>query len=292
MLVALTAMGVSARRQTSADLRALCSSPEQPPAAFASRVQTLGDEGRNAALTLATSAAPDEAMCGVAALSALRDPRAVPPLLAATRAAAFKDQTFRLVRWAAFLAGGPDATLGRALLPLVAALDDAAFRSAAGDDGVRLLGEIDDDAARDRLMMEFDRPGSDAGLDAAIHALARQGEPRARDKVAAVGRDAVATRSGNTTHEQARRMGAVAFYQLALGPNTVGDGLAMLRQLAQRDQEDTAAWAVQTLCERAVRRPADRDAADRQRQAVATELERVGVAWAHLTRGAFACTRD
>jgi hypothetical protein len=222
----------------------------------------------------------------------VRDPRAAPPLLTATRAPALEDLTFRLVRWAAFLAGGPDAALGRALLPLVAALDDTGFRAAAGDDALRLLGEIDDDAARDRLMQELERPSSDAGLDAAIHALARQGEPRARARVATIGQDAVATRSGNTTHEQARRMGAVAFYQLTLGPDTVGDGTAMLRQLGQPDQEDTAAWAVQTLCERAVRRPHERDAADRQRQAVATELERLGVGWTHLSRGAFACQRD
>jgi hypothetical protein len=291
LLVALAATGVATSGQPSSDLRALCAGPELAPTAFAARVETLGADGRTAALGLAESAAPADALCGLSALAAVRDPRVVAPLLAATRALAFKDQTFRLVRWTAFLAGGPDAALGRAVLPLVAALDDAAFRTAAGDDAVRLLGEIDDEVARDRLMTELGRPSSDAGLDATIHALARQAEPRARAQVARLGQDAVATRSGNTTHEQARRMGAVAFYQLTLGPETLGDGIAMLRQLAQPDQEDTAAWAVQTLCERAVRRPREAEAADRQRQSVTVELERLGVAWRHLSRGGFPCAR-
>jgi hypothetical protein len=289
MLLAGMAISAGAWSQADADLRALCAGPELTPTVFASRVEALGDAGRGAAVTLATSTAPADVLCGVSALAALRDSRAVPPLLAAASASAFRTDAFRVMRWAAYLAGGPDPTTGRALLPLIAALDDAAVRTAAGDDALRLLGEIDDDAARNRLMQELERPSSDAGLDATIHALARQGEPRARARVAALGQDAVATRSGNTTHEQARRMGAVAFYQLTLGPDTLVDGLAMLRQLAQRDQEDTAAWAVQTLCERAVRRPTERDAADRQRQAVATELERLGIAWSHLTRGMFAC---
>lgn len=157
---------------------------------------------------------------------------------------------------------------------------------------MRQLGETDDEAARERLLRELDGPASDATLDAAIHALGRQGETRARARIAAIGAEAVATRSGNTTHEQARRMSAVAFYQLTLTADTLGDGLAMLRQLAQRDQEDTAAWAVQTLCERAVRRPADAARLDGQRRTLAAELERLGVRWDHLTRGAFPCSRD
>ena len=96
--------------------------------------------------------------------------------------------------------------------------------AAAGDDAIRLLGAIDHPAARDRLVAEFTRPQPDTTLDALIHALARQGEPRVRERVVALGQEAVATRSGNLTYEQASRIGVVAFYLLALAPATIPTG--------------------------------------------------------------------
>jgi hypothetical protein len=291
VVLASACLSAAAPAQTSPDaaVRALCAAPESAPATMATRAAAIGGAGLTTATTLASSTVPAEVMCGVAVLAAARDTRAVAPLLASVRADAFRSDTFRLVRWAAYLAGGPDVALGRQLLPLLSAFDVPGIRAAASDDAIRLLGEIDDDAARDRLMAEFARPASDAALDAAVHALARQREPRARDRIAAIGQDAVATRSGNTTFEQARRMGAVAFYQLVLGPDTVPAGLAMLRQLALPDQEDTAAWAAQTLCERAVRRPADREPVEKHRAAVVGEFDRLGLSWARLQRGAFPC---
>jgi hypothetical protein len=119
--------------------------------------------------------------------------------------------------------------------------------------------------------------------------LARQGEPRTREPASALGLEAVAARSGNLTYEQASRIGAVAFYLFALGPDTMSDGLQMLRHLAPGDQEDAAAWAVQTWCERATRRPSERDGAHRTRAALVAEFARLGVRWSHLARGAFTC---
>ena len=146
-------------------------------------------------------------------------------MLAALKNPAFRDDAYRFARWAAYVAGGPDGDLGAAFAPVVGLLADAALWTAAGDDAVRLLGEIDHPSARDRLVAELERPQKDTTLDAIIHALARQGEPRPRTRVVALGQEAVAARSGNLTYEQASRIGAVAFYLLALDSGSRAEGL-------------------------------------------------------------------
>jgi hypothetical protein len=288
---ALSALGVllAVAQQATPPRGLLCASVEQPPAEAARALEPLGDAGRAALLQLAGAAQIADAACGVAGLAALRDRRVVPAIRAALANPAFRDDAYRFARWGAFVAGGPESDLGPAFLPLVETLADPAVWAAAGDDAVRLLGEVDHPAARDRLAAEFARPQPEARRDALIHALARQGEPRVRDRVAADGQEAIAARSGNLTYEQASRIGAVTFYLLALAPGTTGDGLQMLRQLAPRDQEDAAAWAVQTWCERTTRRPADRDVAARTRVSLVTEFDRMDVRWRSVTRGAFTC---
>ena len=160
---------------------------------------------------------------------------------------------------------------------------------AAGDDAVRLLGEIDHPGARARMIAEFGRPQPDATLDALIHALARQGEPSVHARVVSLGQEAVASRSGNLTYEQARRIAAVSFYLLARGPDTRPAGLEMLRHLTPADQADTAAWAVQTWCQRAARRPAERAPAEQASATLAAEFDAMNIRWRELARGAFAC---
>lgn len=252
-------------------------------------LEPLGEPARTALVGLAGSPVKGEALCGIAGLSALGDRRVIPLLVGALRNPAFREEAYRLARWAAFLAGGPDADLGAAMLPIVDAFNDPAIRDAAGDDAIGLLGEVDHPAARDRLLVEFTQAPSDATLDAVVHALARQGDPRARAPIAALGVEAERAKSGNATPEQARRLGEVAFYQLALGPETLGDGLATLGTIAARDQEWTAAWAVHTLCARAVRRPAERAAIEAHRLALVEDLGRRGVSWSGA-KGPFGCS--
>ena len=230
---------------------------ERPAAEAARALEPLGEAGRVALLKLAGSSAAADATCGVAGLAALRDRRVVPAVQAALAKPAFRDDAYRFARWAAYVAGGPEADLGAAFLPLVTTLEDPTVWKAAGDDAVRLLGEIDHPAARARMVAEFGRPQPDATLDALIHALARQGEPSVHARVVSLGQEAVASRSGNLTYEQARRIAAVSFYLLARGPDTRPAGLEMLRHLTPADQADTAAWAVQTWC-RACGTPAGR----------------------------------
>jgi hypothetical protein len=268
----------------------LCGSIDRPPADLARALTHLGEPGRTALLALAQSPAPDEVLCGVAGLSALRDRRAIPPLVTALRQPALREDAYRLARWAAYLAGGPEPDLGAAMRPVVEALADHAVRAAAGDDAVWLFGEVDDDVARDRLLAELNAPLSDASLDAVVHALARQGDPRARGTIATLGLDAARTKSGNATPEQARRLAAVAFYQLALGPETLVEGLTTLGTIARRDQEDTAAWTVQTLCARAVRRPSSRAAIEAHRTSVVEEFGRLGLGW-DVAKGPLGCDR-
>jgi len=241
-------------------------------------------------MALAASANPAEVVCGVAGLSALGDRRAIPYLLSALRNPAMRDKAHLLARWAAFLAGGPDPDLGNAMVKVVEAVTERAAWSAAGHDAIWFLGEVDHPTARDRLLAELDQQPSDAGLDAVIHALARQGDPRASGRILEVGLQAARDKSGNATPEQARRLGAVAFYQLALGPETLAGGLATLGFIAARDKADAAAWAVHTLCERAVRRPVERAAIDAHRLTLVEELDRLGVSW-HGTVGNFGCER-
>ena len=93
----------------------------------------------------------------------------------------------------------------------------------------------------------------------------------------------------NATYEQARRIGAAAFYLLALGPDTRDDGLRLLTRLSPADQADAAAWAMQTLCERAVRRPADAPTITAARADLAASLAQRDIAWTSLTRGTFVC---
>lgn len=268
--------------------QALCDAAQRSPTDAAQALQAFGDDGRGRLLQLAAADQVADAACGIAGLAALRDRRLVPLVQSALTRVALQSETYRLLRWAAYVAGGPESDLGPAFLPIVDTLTTTVWAN-AGDDAIRLLGEVDDPAARDRLVREFDRPQSDSTVDALIHALARQGEPRVREHVTALGREAVGARSGNATYEQARRIGAVAFYQLALATDAMTDGLRMLGQLAPRDQEDAAAWAVQTWCERSVRRPTAREAATRARLALVAEFDRLNVRWSHLDRGSFSC---
>ena len=221
MAAARVTLAVIAGQPAGPDRGVVCTAADRPPAEAAATLAPLGDAGRAELLRLAGSAQVADAACGVAGLAALRDRRVVTPIRAALSAPAFRDQAFRFARWGAYVAGGPETDLGPAFLPLVEALADPAAWAAAGDDGIRLLGAIDHPAARDRLVAEFTRPQPDATLDALIHALARQGEPRVRERVAALGQEAIATRSGNLTYEQASRIGVVAFYLLALAPATI-----------------------------------------------------------------------
>jgi hypothetical protein len=267
----------------------LCAAVDRPAAEAAQTLAPLGEAARTALLTLAGATELADSACGVAGLAALRDRRVVAPVRAALANPAFRDDAYRFARWAAYVAGGPEADLGAAFLPLVTALEDPAVWKAAGDDAIRLLGAIDDPAARTRLVAEFGRPQPDATLDALVHALARQGEPTVHARVVSLGQEAVASRSGNLTYEQARRISAVSFYLLARGPDTRPAGLEMLRHLTPADQADTAAWTVQTWCERAVRRPAGRAPAEQARAAFAAEFDGMGIRWRELARGSFAC---
>ena len=267
----------------------LCAPVDQPPAETARLLASHGEAGRAALLQLAASSQGADAACGVAGLAALRDRRVVAPVKAALTNPALRGEAYRFARWAAYVAGGPETDLGPVFLPLVEVLADPAVWAAAGADAIRLLGEIDHPAARDRLVTEFARPQTDTTLDALIHALARQGEPRIQARASALGEEAVGARSGNLTYEQASRIGAVAFYLLALGPDTTAEGVQQLRQLAPREQQDTAAWAAQTWCERATRRPAEREAAERTRAALVAEFDRLDARWRELVRGSFTC---
>lgn len=266
----------------------LCGFEDRAPGEVLRRLEPLGESGRTALVSLASSSNPTEVICGVAGLSALGDRRVIPYLAAALGSPALRDKAHLLARWAAFLAGGPDPDLSAAMLTVVEAVTDPAVWSAAGHDAIWFLGEVDHRAARDRLVAELDQPLDDARLDAIVHALARQGDPRARGRIAAVGLQAAREKSGNATPEQARRLGAVAFYQLALGPETLVEGFATLGTIAARDQEDAASWAVHTLCERGLRRPAERAAVEAHRLSVVEEMDRLGISW-HATRGNFGC---
>jgi hypothetical protein len=288
---ALAALTVAVVAQSPTPGRAvLCAPVDQPPAEAARTLESLGEAARAALLKLAGSSAAADATCGVAGLAALRDRRVLPPLQAALANPAFHDDAYRFARWAAHVAGGPEADLGAAFLPLVKALEDPAVWKAAGDDATRLLGEIDHPAARARLVAEFARPQTDATIDALIHALARQGEPSVHARIVALGQEAVGSRSGNLTYEQARRIGAVSFYLLVGAPATRVAGLEMLRQLTPGDQADVAAWTAQTWCERAARRPVERDAAERARASLAAEFDGMNIRWSQLVRGDFTCT--
>ena len=285
-VVLTVAPGVSAGQ----DARAVvCGALESAPRDLAARVETLGPAGRAALLELAAGP-PAEARCGLAGLAAVRDARVVPLLTRAIADAPADAEVWRLVRWAAFVAGGPEPALAAPFVPLLAALDTPAARAAAGDDRLRLLGELDRPEARDRLVAALDVPMADGALDAAIHALARQREPRVRNRVAALGAELAHGLATNATYEQARRLGAVAFYLLVLAPETRREGLAHLARLSPQDQADTVAWAAQTLCEYGVRHPESRAATYAVRDGVLSAAAAAGVAWHGLARGTFVCS--
>ncbi len=266
----------------------VCAAVDGPPRELAALVASLGEPGRAALLALAAGA-PADARCGLAALAAVRDPRVVPLLARAIAAAPADPDVWRLVRWAAFVAGGPEPALAAPFAALLPVLDASAARTAAGDDRLRLLGEFDHPEARDRLVASLDETLPDGAIDAAVHALARQRDPRARARVLALGADMAHGLAGNATYEQARRLGAVAFYLLTLAPDTQRDGFAHLARLSPQDQADTVAWAAQTLCEDGVRHP-DRRAAAHALRASLVGAVPAGVAWDGLARGTFICT--
>lgn len=227
--------------------------------------------------------------CGLRALAATRDRALIPALETALRRPDARDDAWMLARWAAWAAGGPDGSASAAFAPLVDVLADPAIGEAADDDGVRLLGEIAAPAALTRLraLAALDRP--DHRVDAAIHGLARQGDATMRERIATLGHAEADGLVTNATYEQARRIGAAAFYLLALGVDTRDDGLRLLTRLAPSDQSDAGAWAVQTLCERAVRRPAEAAAATAARTALIEALDARALAWRPQSRGTFTC---
>lgn len=201
-----------------------------------------------------------------------------------------RDDAWMLARWAAWAAGGPDSAASATFAPLLDAFrTDAAVSRAAGDDAVRLLGEIESAAARDALVAALVPERPPQTIDAVIHALARQGDARARDGISRLGHAEADGLSTNPTYEQARRIGAAAFYLLALGADTRDAGLSLLGRLSPADQADAGAWAVQTLCERAVRRPVEATTATAARTALVEALDQRGIGWAALTRGTFTC---
>jgi hypothetical protein len=279
----------AARTQPGPGRAELCVAVDRPSAEVASVLAPLGEPGREALVRLTASSEAADVACGVAGLAALRDPRGVAPLAAALANPAFRADAYRFARWATFAASGPDPALAPSFLPLLAPLADPAVWAAVAEDGARLLGAIDAEASRERLVAELARPQADAMLDALIQAAGRQGDARPRSRVVAWGDEAVAARSGNLTYEQASRVGAVASYLLALAPDAFADGLRLLRQLGPRDQQQSAAWAVQTWCERSVRRPADRQASSRARQDLIDALDGAAVQWSGTATGAFAC---
>ena len=266
----------------------LCASEDPSPTELARQLAPLGETGRQALVALAGSSNPDEVLCGIAGLAALGDRRVISPLASALENPTLRPAAYKLARWAAYLAGGPEPDLGAAMLRVVEAVSDQATWDATGIDAIWLLGEVDHPAARDRLLTELRLPLSPEALDAVVHGLARQGDPRARTAIATLGVEAARAKSGNATPEQARRLGEVAFYQLALGPDALAEGLVTLGTMAARDQESAAAWAVQTLCARAVRRPAARAPIEAHQQALVGELDRLGISW-QASKGPLGC---
>ena len=252
----------------------------------------LGPPDTNPGATLqAMAALPDgpTRRCGLRGLAAIRDPRAPSLLVEAFVSSAWREDLYLVARWAAFAAGGPDAGTSGAFAPLVEAATDPSLVAAAGDDLVLLLGEIETPSARDALLTFLTPGGRPATLDAAVHALARQGEPRARDNIASLAQTVMDGLGGNATLEEARRLGAAAFYMLALGADSRDDGLRLLTRLSPADQADAGAWAAQTLCERGVRRPADAPTLSAVRAGLVEALDARGIGWASITRGTFPC---
>jgi hypothetical protein len=279
-LLGLVALAFSSSPGPAAQDRAtLCLANGQRPEVLRRQLAPLGEPAAVALAALA--AAPDwpEAACGIAGLAALGDSRGVAPIVAALKNPAWRDNAYQVARWAATLAAAPDPALGAAMLPVLDALDDRAVWNAAGHDAIWLLGEIDHPRARDRLLAALDQTGDPAALDAVVHALGRQGDARARERIARLGDEAARAKSGNATPEQARRLGEVAFFQLALGPDALDEGLATLGTIALRDQQDAASWAVQTLCARGARRPSERAAIEAYRAQLIAGLDRLGVSW-------------
>lgn len=285
------AAGAGVARQSAADAlgaaRSACVDVDAPLPRLASLLENAGPGARQALREMAASTDVPTRWCGLRGLAALRDPDLRDAVLEAWRWR--REDAYLPARWAAYAAGGPDAAASAAFQPLVAALADPALAAAVGDDGVRLLGEVDSNEARDALIALLARDDAPATVDAAMLALARQGDSRSRARVTALGQTVVNGLGGNAMFEEARRIHAAGVYLLALGADARDAGLAMLTRLSPADQADAAAWAVQTLCERGVRRPADRDALATARAALIDALTARGIRWDSVTRGTFTC---
>jgi hypothetical protein len=267
--------------------RSACLDVDTPLPRLAALLDGAGAGARGALRQMASSTDVAVRWCGLRGLAALRDDTLPAAVLEAWRWR--REDAYLPARWATWAAGGPDAAASRAYQPLVDALADPGLLSAAGDDGVRLLGEVDTPAARDALLPLVARDDAPATVDAAILALARQGDARARTRVTALGQTVINGLGGNAMFEEARRIHAAGVYLMALGADGRDAGLAMLTRLSPADQTDAAAWAVQTLCERGVRRPAERDAAMAARAALVDALGGRGIRWDAVTRGTFPC---
>lgn len=255
----------------------------------AALLRSSGSNQAPALRAMAGAGDADRRRCGLRGLAAIRDAEAPSLLAAAFASREWRDDLYLVARWAAFAAGGPEPSYSAAFTPLVDAAKDPAVAAAAGDDLVLLLGEIEAPSARDALLGFLTPEARPATLDAAVHALARQGDPRGRAQIVSFAQTVMNGLGGNATLEEARRLGAAAFYLLALGPDTRDEGLRLLTRLSPADQAETGAWAVQTLCERRVRRPEAAAALGAVRAAVIDALDARGIEWASVPRGTFAC---
>ena len=285
--VSLSAQAIPERGATPATAVVCATDLSMPDVA----AQAIALDAPSAARLRQWASADDPAArrCGLRALAALRARDGTAVFAAALVRTDMRDEAWRVARWAAWAAGGPDLEFGATFAPLVDVVAEPAIAAAVDDDGVRLLGEIASTRAIDtlRAIVATDRP--DHRVDAAIHALARQGDASVRARISTLGHAEADGLATNATYEQARRIGAAAFYLLALGPDTRDDGLRLLTRLSPADQADAAAWAMQTLCERAVRRPADAPTITAARADLAASLAQRDIAWTSLTRGTFVC---
>lgn len=288
-VVAASACVTLGERRLREEFLEVCWPEDNSPAAIAHQFHR-GPRSERTLVRLSHSTDVHEADCGVGGLVVTDSARAPEVLLASLGSPGFRGRVTRLLSWATQYAARPDPNRGTAMLPMLDAVLAPERWASTGLDGVRFLGSVDQPRAREALLRELEKPGDAERIDTVVAALAQQGEAGAKDRVEPLLRTAVARGTVGLSSAETRRLNASLYYFLAGGSELIEHGARALGAVPAAFRLAPSFMALQTLCERATRRPSQKTAIFEHRKTLVATLDDLDVRWrGRAPQGNFPC---
>lgn len=288
-VVAASACVTLGERRLREDFLDVCWPEDSAPADVAHQFDR-GPRSERTLVGLSHSSVFHEADCGVGGLVVTDSARAPEVLLASLGSPGFRGRVTRLLSWATQYAARPDPNRGTAMLPVLDAVLAPERWASTGLDGVRFLGSVDQPRAREALLRELEKSGDAERIDTVVAALAQQGEAGAKDRVEPLLRTAVARGTVGLSSAEIRRLNASLYYFLAGGSELIEHGAKALGAVPAAFRVAPSFMALQTLCERATRRPDQKATIFEHRRILVATLDDLDVSWrGRAPQGNFPC---